>query len=230
MGLQVLDQPKNLPDYSEIEKLRKTLYRNSEKIQIEDHGAGSLGNVRAERSIFEIAKRSLSTQAKSVKLARLAQYIEAKNILELGTSLGINALYLAKHCPNAQIITVEGSKSIYDLAKHHFDQAKIKNISPICGTFDAQLPNILKAKDFDLIYLDGDHRYESTIRYVNAIFPFLTSGSVLVLDDIHWSGEMSKAWAEIVDSHRFTYTLDLYHQGWLFMLDGTINQEFIVRW
>lgn len=230
MGQQVFDSPTGFNDYSEIENLRRSLFRNAKKIQIDDHGAGSLGNLYAERRISEIAKRSLSSRDKSIKLARLAQHIGAKKILELGTSLGINALYLAKHCPNAEITTVEGSKSIYDLAKQHFDTANTNNIIPICGTFDDVLPALLHEKQFDLIFLDGDHRFETTIRYVNAIFPYLKSGSVVVLDDIHWSKEMSKAWAEIIDSQKFTYSIDMYYQGWLFILDGTINQEFTVRW
>jgi hypothetical protein len=67
------------------------------------------------------------------------------------------------------------------------------------------------------------------LEYLQLILPHLENQSVIVLDDIHWSPEMTEAWERIKKMDAFTYSLDLFDQGWLFKIPGTQKQDFIIR-
>jgi len=58
---------------------------------------------------------------KSPRLAkliyRLAQDTNPKTVIELGTCLGITSSYLAKACPDAEVITIEGCPQTAEVAK-----------------------------------------------------------------------------------------------------------------
>ena len=45
-----------------------------------------------------------------------------------------------------------------------------------------------------LIYIDGNHIFDSTIRYFNLLGKASGYRCIMVLDDINWSGEMARAW------------------------------------
>ncbi len=68
----------------------------------------------------------------------------------------------------------------------------------------------------DLFFLDGDHREQPTLDYVQALLPRAAPGSVFVIADVHWSPEMERAWEKLKRLPAVTASLDLYHFGLLF--------------
>jgi hypothetical protein len=81
----------------------------------------------------------------------------------------------------------------------------------------------------DVAVMDGNHRYDPTIRYFNEISPFLHDDSVVILDDIHWSAEMEKAWNEISSIPKVTLSLDFFHFGVLFFRKGRVVEHFRLK-
>ena len=65
------------------------LQKNSTRLEVNDHGAGSKGMTTSKRSIAQIAKVAGSSRKKIALLYRLSNYFQPEKILELGTSLGI---------------------------------------------------------------------------------------------------------------------------------------------
>jgi predicted O-methyltransferase YrrM len=49
----------------------------------------------------------------------------------------------------------------------------------------------------DFVYIDGNHRYEPTMKYFDLLMQYSHEGTILVSDDIHWSLEMTQAWKAI---------------------------------
>jgi predicted O-methyltransferase YrrM len=227
---QKLLAPKAVLRHNEnIEALRFQLVANQNYINKTDYGAGSISGNQVQTKISSIASASLSTAAASARLAELAYWMKAKSILELGTSLGTNTLYLHKLNPDANIITLEGDPEIAKIALHNFTQLASTSIDLRVGTFKKLLPEVLRHNTFDFVYIDGDHRLAPTMEYLQLILPHLENQSVIVLDDIHWSPEMTEAWERIKKMDAFTYSLDLFDQGWLFKIPGTQKQDFIIR-
>lgn len=210
-----------------IEKLRSSLLQTQSEITVEDLGAGSKHFTNSKRAIRDIADTSLSDLRFSLLYLRIANHINAKSIVELGTSLGINALYLAQK-KDAKVFTFEGSESIAEVAQDTFAFADAKNIELIKGNIDSTLySNLSRMPKIDLAFMDANHQYAPTIRYFDCLLDKIHHKSVVILDDIHSSPEMEKAWYEL-RKHELVYTsMDLYRCGILFF-DPSLTKQHVV--
>ena len=152
-------------------------------------------------------------------------------ILELGTSLGITTSYLASANPAAQITTMEGASAVAAVAKDNFNKLGLNNIRVVEGNFDHTLTDTLTTMPvIDLAFLDGNHRYEPTVRYFRQILPHLHDHSIVILDDIHWSAEMEQAWDEVRGMEEVTLSIDLFFIGLVFFRkEQKEKQHFSIR-
>jgi predicted O-methyltransferase YrrM len=214
-------------ELGEIENLRKKLLKDERTIQVTDYGKGSKHGSRAERKISDIAETSLSPSRYSALYHRIVQQRKPKTVVELGTSFGINTLYLAQN-PGSKVYTFEGCPSIADIAELSFEFAGAKNIELIRGNLDNTLYTALsRIPKIDLAFMDANHRFEPTLRYFNLILPKTHHKSLILADDIHDSPEMEQAWKEM-KKHPLVYvSIDLYRCGILF-LDPSLNKQHVV--
>ena len=53
--------------------------------------------------------------------------------------------------------------------------------------------------------------------------------TILVFDDIHWSGEMEQAWRYIKESKKTTVTIDLFFIGIVFLDKKLSKEDYIIR-
>jgi len=197
---------------------------------VEDFGAGSTILKNKKRVVRDIAKTSVKPKKYGQLLFRLVHYFELKNILELGTSLGITTLYLAKPDSQTNIITMEGCPQTASLAKKNFSELKCKNINLILGNFDKTLPSALaKMKKVDLVFFDGNHRKEPTLQYFNECLKYAHNDSLFIFDDIHWSVEMEQAWEIIKANKSVTVTIDVFFMGFIFFKKELTKQDFVVK-
>lgn len=229
---------KTEPSFTAIEQQRKVLLKSHETIRFTELGAGSSVNRNPVRAISDIARNSLTTPSFSRLLYRLIRYLQASTILELGTSLGINTLYLAAAAPEGQVYTLEGCPQTAATARKVFDAYKASagvqapNIRLIEGSIDDTLPHLLREHPIkiDAAYLDANHTYEASIRYFEQLLPHLHEKSFLVLDDIYWSEGMQQAWQEIKEHPRVSLSLDLYDAGILFFQSGLQPTHYILEY
>jgi predicted O-methyltransferase YrrM len=214
-----------------VEALRKQLLQRSETINMQEMGAGSSMTTSNTRPLSSIARHSLTPARFSQLLYRLVQFSRASTILELGTSLGLNTLYLAAAAPLGRVYTIEGCPATAALARRHFQQLEATNIQLQIGNIDQELPRLLEEElqRIDLVYLDANHTFAATLRYVEWLLPRLHPHSVLVVDDIHWSAGMQQAWQELCGHPSVSLSLDLYEAGLLFFRPGIPRQHYVVE-
>ncbi|MCE7996013.1 MAG: SAM-dependent methyltransferase [Roseivirga sp.] len=221
-------KPDDKAGFEQLEDLRKTLLSDSNKLQVVELGAGSRIDNGKNRKVADIVRHASTPPSFSRLLNRIITQQQFSTILELGTSLGLNTLYMQQACPYGTIYTLEGSPAIAERAKHHFDEFGASNIHIIEGNIDDTLGLALaKAKQIDLAYLDANHCYEPTLRYFESILPKLHHQSIVVIDDIHWSKEMNKAWKELIKHPGVSLSVDLFEGGLLFF-DREIKKEHYV--
>lgn len=224
---EVLNDQRSFYCYKEIEDCRKTLESDDSKIDVDDFGAGSFFEKKNIRSISFIAKTSSAPKKYSQLLFRLIQFYKCKNILELGTSLGITTLYLSAVSHDEKIYSIEGSNSIAAEAEKNFRLLKRNNIQLIKGRFEEQLrPTLTKMNHVDLLYIDGNHRLNPTLEYFNSALPFLNENSMVVIDDIYWSHEMKQAWNKIKNHPSVTLSIDLFRMGIIFFNRDRHKEHF----
>ncbi len=204
--------------FSEIEIERKNLLKDDRLIENLPIGAGSKRNgVTQTIRVRDIAKVSLSTWRDCIMLHQLINFLDAKNVIELGTSLGISTAYMAQGNPETSISTIEGNPQISMLARELFDRFKLSNIQSVTGLFDEVLEDVLeKMPKVDLGYIDGNHLYAPTLKYFNAILKKTHDQSGIVIDDIFWSEEMYGAWVDIQQHDAVTYTIETMTKGYVF--------------
>lgn len=227
----VLNDDRHFYAYEKIESLRDVLLINQQKLIIEDFGAGSINYKNNQRSIAEIAKSSLKPKKFGQLLFRIVDHYASKSILELGTSLGITTAYLASAIESSLVVTMEGAKSVSQVARSNFKVLGLENIEIIEGNFDVTLSNTIhKMGIVDMAFIDGNHRYEPTIRYFREILSAINEYSILVFDDIHWSKEMEQAWEEIKQEPLVTLSIDLFFIGIVFFRkEQKMKQNFVIR-
>ena len=216
--------------FDEIESYRKKLLKDDKLITIEDFGAGSKVSKSGKRSVRNLARTGLSSRRFSEMLFRLSGFIGAMNIVELGTSFGINTLYLAKSNPKATVTTFEGCSESAKIAMGIFKRANQFNIDLIQGNIDLTLDDFLKHADkVDLVYFDANHQFDPTLRYYRQFLPLVHSDTVFVVDDIYWSKPMTKAWKKLVRQPDVTLSIDIFDAGLLFFNKDFYKEHYVLE-
>lgn len=175
-------------------------------------GSGS-SPVNGKRKIRDIALRSLTPAQWCRLLYRLANYLNAKHTLELGTCLGISALYLSEKS-DSLVTTLEGNSALIPVAEAAIQKMDRSNIRIIPGNIDENLDEILQSLPaIDLVFMDANHQYIPTVSYAKKIWSQLRPGSILIADDIYRSEAMTRAWKTIQNFESCACTIDLFRWG-----------------
>jgi predicted O-methyltransferase YrrM len=228
----VLNDRKEPSVFQKIEGLRSVLLRKSEKLIVDDFGAGSALGSSRERSIRDIARHAAKPAKYGKLLYRLIEHFQCREILELGTSLGLSTAYMASAPVARHVVTLEGAASIAEQASNNFRELFLKNIDIIMGDFDHTLGPVLRNYPGpDFIFFDGNHRKAPTLQYFRECLATADEKSIFVFDDIHWSAEMEEAWSEICLSESVTCSIDLFFVGIVFFRkDFREKQAFTIRY
>jgi predicted O-methyltransferase YrrM len=214
---QVFNDDRKYYAFQKIEKLRKQLKEDESQIFVEDFGAGSLFSSGKKRSVSSIANSAAKPAKFGQLFFRMVNYFDSKNILELGTSLGISTAYFASAKTDVQVTSLEGSESIAEKAADNFVKLDLQNIRIVKGNFDETLQEVLdKNEPFDMIFFDGNHRKEPTLNYFNQCLKNSHDDAVFIFDDIHWSPEMEETWSAIKSHPSVTCSIDLFFVGFIF--------------
>ena len=228
---RILNDKINHPVYQKVEGLRKQLLQDSRLFVVEDFGVGGKFLKKYEKSINSIAKNVAKSKKYGQLLFRMVNYYQPSTIVELGTSLGITTSYLSLAKPNARLTTMEGAREIGLVAKQNFSKLQLTNIELVEGNFDETLAGVIRdLPSVDFAFVDGNHRQEPTERYFHQLLSKINNNSVLVFDDIHWSGEMEAAWRTIKEHKDVKCTIDLFFIGIvLFRNEFKEKQHFVIR-
>lgn len=218
--------------FQELAKLRNELSTNHSVIEITDFGAGSKVFKDNKRKISELVKYGISKQKFSELYFKLVNFTNSQFIIELGTSIGLNTLYLAKANSKSVIYTLEGCTQLAKFASSLFEKQNAQNIFLINNTFEKAFPKLLnEIPKIDLLYIDGNHNYKSTLDYFQLALPKKHHHSVFIFDDINWDSEMKKAWKEIKDHPEVTLSIDLFSVGIVFFRKEQKQKEhFILKY
>lgn len=114
-------------------------------------------------------------------------------------------------------------ENYHEIITNHFHHHGLdfKKILTYTGfSTDKKILNELKGYSFDLIYIDGDHTFDTVIKDINNYAPLITPGGFLVMDDASnnipgstfWKGhqQVSDA-AEIIPALGFSNILNVGH-------------------
>ena len=208
----VLDKKRIYYDFIDLDRRHYQLSKDNSQVLVSEKGAGSK-IFNNSTTISKIVKHTASPKSVSRQLYRMNLFLSAHNCLELGACIGLNSMYLAKSC-TGMLTTIEGHKEYSDYALKLFERAGVSNIKLMNGLF-LKCMEQLEENSYDLIFIDGDHSYQSSLELIKKCKQLLRPNGVIVLSDIYWSKEMTNAWREIIPDPYFPVTIDIFHSGFL---------------
>ncbi len=220
--------------YARVEARRQALLADERVLAVADFGAGSqvAGAGGARRAVRAIARHAAKPPRLAQLLFRLVNHFRPAVTLELGTSLGLSTAYLALADSRQRVISFEGCPATAVVARETFRELDLGNVELVEGNLDDTLPAVLAQLDvpLDFVFFDGNHRYEPTLRYFEQCLAKAHAESVFVVDDIHWSAEMERAWAAIQAHPAVVVTVDLFYVGLVFFRPQQPRQHFRLRY
>ena len=227
---QVVKPAHTITDLEDLSKLRSKLRQNRTLIKLKDLGVGSTVSKSNTRSVRNIARHSLTPAKYSLLYFRLIKYFQLQNIIELGTSLGLNTLYLAGD-PQCQVATFEGCEETTRYAQEIFrGHAMANNIELVMGNISVTLPDYLKElKKIDFVLFDANHQYEPTLQYYRYCKAKAHNDSIFVFDDIHLSPSMERAWKSMIEDPEVTLSIDLFRAGLVFFNKDLTKQHYVLE-
>lgn len=229
---EILRDKRTFYSFKAIEKIRQALLSDNHPLKITDMGAGSSLQKPAERRVCDIARSAAKSSKYCKLLFRLVNYFQPETILELGTSLGISAAYMASAHSNARLFTLEGSDTVAEIASETFQQLNLDHTQIIIGNFDDTLaPVLMQIPKLDMAFIDGNHRKEPTLRYFSQCLTKAHNDTILIFDDIHWTEDMEETWETIKANSAVTLTIDLFFLGLVFLKkEFKEKQHFVLRY
>lgn len=147
-------------------------------------------------------------------LTGLVAGVEARSVVELGGAAGVSAVAMTSAlAPGGQLWTIEARTA--SVAPETLASAGLADRATVVeGWFDDVLPGVIEQADpIDLVFIDGDHYEEPTLRYFEQLAPHMSPTGIMVVDDIHWSESMERAWARLRTHDRAAFTVDLSGVG-----------------
>lgn len=220
---------KHYPEYNTLKAYRKKLYNNHTQIPVTDFGAGSRVFNSHKRSISDMAKNAGISPKRNRLLFRIQQYFKPENSLELGTSLGLATAAMGLGNPKGCITSLEGCPETAKFATARLGDLGMENTRIVNCEFDNYLQTLTDTTVFDLVFFDGNHTKEATLRYFHLLLKTKHNNTVWIFDDIYWSGGMAQAW-EIIKQHpEVTVTIDTFYWGLVFFRKEQLKQNFRIR-
>lgn len=117
----------------------------------------------------------------------LARATRAKNILELGTSIGYSTIQLGRACSQAggRVITLENDADMVERARNNLDQAGLLQTVKIHETDAVKILPELEGP-FDFVFIDIEKRaYQEALPLLSRLVP---AGGLLLADNTAFEG------------------------------------------
>lgn len=139
----------------------------------------------------DISIETLSLTPWSLRFLQMLVLIkQPKRVLEIGTFVGLSAIYMASVMPpNSSLITIEFVSKFAKLARQNFVRNGLESKIQLMESdaFEA-LKTLASGETFDLVFMDGAK--ENYSLYFKLLDPILAPGGLLVVDDVLFNGEV----------------------------------------
>ncbi len=216
--------------FDAIESIRQAYKKDFSPIDNLDYGAASKFGT-GQNTISRVCYRSAKSKKYAQLLFRLAKWHNPDYAIELGTSLGISAMYQATgFSENTQFTTIEGHPGIALKAENAMKAINIKHVNIVTGNFNHELPKLLaNLPQVDWVFFDGNHKKAPTLQYFEQCLAKASKNALFIFDDINWSDEMRQTWIELKKHPKVFITIDLFFMGLVFLNPREQKEQFTIR-
>ncbi|MFS4449253.1 O-methyltransferase [Maribacter sp. 2307UL18-2] len=147
-----------------------------------------LQELTRETHLKVVRPRMITGHFQGRVLSILSKLINPKYILEIGTYTGYSALCLAEGLRKTGMLhTIDINPELTDMQRRYFDQSGFgEQIVQHLGDALEIIPRLEQV--FDLVFIDAEKlSYDA---YFEAVLQRTTSGSIILSDNVLWSGKV----------------------------------------
>jgi predicted O-methyltransferase YrrM len=148
-----------------------------------------------------------ATVDQATYLQNLAHTSKSLLIGEVGFNVGFSSLAFLESSPDTRVVSFElNSRRSVELAKAFIDSRYPGRHELVIGNSTDTLPRYADEHEarFDLMFIDGDHKYEVALADIHNALRMSKPGAVVVVDDLApwfpWGVGPAQAWDQAVRS------------------------------
>jgi predicted O-methyltransferase YrrM len=167
--------------------------------------------------------KSSSFGRKGRILFNLVRFMRSENCLELGTAVGMSALFilaaLTAYAKSGRLVTVESNESHFLTSSSLLKQRYGEAVACHFGETGSILPAIVKSLGtIDFMFHDCGHSRDQYIHDFNHVSEILAPGAVVLFDDIRWEhawfpskggAHTYEGWQAVVGHHRVRRAVEI---------------------
>ncbi|MBE7705363.1 MAG: O-methyltransferase [Cyanobacteria bacterium SIG29] len=134
-------------------------------------------------------------------ISMLIKAMNAKNVLEIGTSNGYSGIWIANALKytNGHMTTIEFWEKRQCLARENFEYCGLSDYATFkIGQACEVIKNEIQG-EFDLIFIDANKG--EYIQYFEAVHPLLRKGGVILADNITSHAKKVENFVQIISNH-----------------------------
>ena len=152
-----------------------------------------LARLREETSALPGAEMQISPEQGQL-MAFLAELIEARRCLELGTFTGYSALSVARVLPpDGEVVTCDVDETATAVARRYWAEAGVADkirlhLAPASETLERLIAEG-QGDGFDFAFIDADK--ENYGVYYEQVLALLRPGGLMLIDNVLWSGAVA---------------------------------------
>jgi predicted O-methyltransferase YrrM len=153
-----------------------------------------LYKLNRETNMKVLQPRMLSGHLQGRVLSMMANMIQPKFVLEIGTYTGYSALCMAEGlAPGGKIISLEIDPEVAEFAIDFISASDYAN------SIEVKVGNAMDfietiEKEIDLVFIDADK--SNYPNYLQKVYPKLRMGGYVIADNVLWSGKVTKEVSE----------------------------------
>lgn len=150
--------------------------------------SGVLKELNRETNAHILMPQMLSGHVQGQFIRMISMLLRPKNILEIGTFTGYSAICLQEGLqPGGTLYTIDVNEELKEMVDRYFDKAGISHsVKFMIGNAKEIIPTLNVT--FDLVFIDADK--ENYPNYYDLIFDKVSSGGVILADNVLWSGKV----------------------------------------
>ena len=199
-------------DYKRIEQLRDALLNDPSLLQNRD----------SQKNIHKF----LTSERHGRFLFRMVNFFHPETLLEIGTGLGVDTLYMASPHANCQCITLEEDLFLQNVSEKLFSAQSSSNIELIKGRWKESLEYVLgNTEKLDFVCLNANQQQPIRELY-KMCRTKMHDQSIFIIRNIRTSKELYELWEELKKEDNVVSAIDIYSMGILLYNPSLTNKHY----
>lgn len=199
-------------DYKRIELLHDALLNDSSLLQ--------------DRDTQKTINKFHTSERHGRFLFRLVNFFHPETLLEIGTGLGVDTLYMASPHADCRCITLEEDPCLQNLSAKLFTSHVTSNIESLKGGWEEMLEQVLRnTEKLDFVCLNATSQQPIRELY-KMCRTKMHDQSIFIIRNIRTSIELYELWEELKKEENVVSAVDMYSMGILFYNPSLTNKQY----